>query len=59
MKATKYVLLIIGILGTIASIFLIVRGSPVTDVIFGFISSIALIYGFFVFDRFQDKKKEQ
>jgi len=59
MKATKYVLLIIGILGTLASVIRIVQGAAVTDVIFGFISSIALIYGFFVFDRFQEKKKEE
>jgi uncharacterized membrane protein (DUF4010 family) len=57
MKASKYLILIIGILGVIASGVSIYNGAPVADVIFGFISSIALIYAFFLFDRFQDQKE--
>ena len=58
MKTTKYVLLIIGILGTIASAIRIVQDAPLADVILGFITSIALIYGYFGIDRVEDKKKQ-
>ena len=58
MKATKYVLLTIGILGAIASTIRIVQGDPVSDVFMGFISSIALLYGYFAFDRLERTKEK-
>jgi uncharacterized MnhB-related membrane protein len=58
MKSTKYLLLIIGILGAIASLIRIVQGDPVSDVIMGFISSLALFYGYFAFDRLEKKKEK-
>ena len=58
MKSTKYVLLIIGILGAIASTIRIVQGDPVADVLMGFISSIALLYGYFAFDRLEKTKEK-
>jgi len=58
MKATKYVLLIIGILGAVASTIRIVQGDPVSDALMGFISSIALLYGYFAFDRLEKTKEK-
>lgn len=58
MKTTKYVLLIIGIFGTIASAIRIVQDAPLSEIILGFITSIALIYGYIGIDRVEDKKKQ-
>lgn len=58
MKLTKYILLIIGLLGIAASVIRIVQNDPLSDVLMGLISSSALIYGYFVFGKLEKQKEK-
>lgn len=48
---SKYVLLVIGILGVLASLYMIVKGDSITSTITGFICGISLIYGSYELGR--------
>lgn len=51
MKSTKYILLIVGILGIGAGIFGIFNGQPYTNHIITLICGASLIYGFYELNK--------
>ncbi len=53
MKNTKYILLIIGILGVLASVYNYFNDKNISNNIIGFICGISLIYGYFELNKVQ------
>ncbi|WP_412559808.1 hypothetical protein [Winogradskyella sp. MIT101101] len=51
MKSTRNILLFIGTLGILASIYGFATGSSVTEYLIGFICSSSLILGYFDFKK--------
>lgn len=51
MKITKYILLIIGILGIGAAVYGMVNGDTITDHIITLICGASLIYGFYALNK--------
>ncbi len=47
MGSTKYILLIIGLLGSIAAIFMMIKTGSITDNLIGLICGACLIWGYF------------
>ncbi|MFC5046671.1 hypothetical protein ACFSTE_10385 [Aquimarina hainanensis] len=47
MKNTRYLILILGVLGSIACGYNIVLGEGIATNVFGFISGSSLVWGFF------------
>lgn len=56
MKSTRYVLLAIGILGSIASIYNYIQGESLSSSLIYFVCSASLIFGFW---EFGEKTKQQ
>jgi len=54
---TKYVLLGIGILGILASMYMIVQGDSTTSIISGLVCGTSLVYGSYELGRKELKNK--
>ena len=51
MRNTKYILLIIGSLGILASIYGYIKDQEITNHLIGFICGACLIYGYFELNK--------
>jgi len=59
LKATRILLLIIGLLGLGASIVAIVQGQPILDQILTLICSGALLYGYYYYGKEENQSKKK
>ncbi len=58
MKSTRYILLIIGLLGIIASVFNFISGQPAVESLITFVCSAALITGYWELGKKLRKEPE-
>ena len=51
MKSTKYILLVIGVAGLVASFYRIIEGDQFMDYIIAILCGLSLIFGFFELNK--------
>lgn len=54
---TKILLLIIGVLGIVASIFGVLKGQDITTHLIGFVCATCLVYGYFEFKKLENEER--
>jgi hypothetical protein len=54
MKSTKYILLVIGVVALITSLYGIVTGDVFTDYWLGIVCGASLIFGYFEFKKMEN-----
>ena len=59
MKATRILLLVIGLLGLGASIVAIFQGRPILDQVLTIICSAALLYGYYYYGKEENQPKKK
>jgi len=59
LKATRILLLVIGLLGLGASIVAIFQGQPILDQVLTIICSAALLYGFYYYGKEENQTKKK
>jgi multisubunit Na+/H+ antiporter MnhF subunit len=55
MKSTKYILLVIGVAGVVASFYRIIEGDQFIDHIIGIVCGVSLIFGFFELNKKENR----
>jgi hypothetical protein len=56
MKSTKYILLVIGVLGIAASVYGYIKDRDASNHIIGFVCGASLIYGYFELNKASKKE---